>query len=125
MTVAQIAAETAFSTDSVLSYLRRAGIPIRRTRYHIDPERLVKLRQLGLSTKQLAEEFGCSIATVERAFRRYGIFAPSQPTIIDRIDPKKLAKLRKEGGKVVEIARRLNCSERTVGRAFRRYGISR
>jgi DNA-binding CsgD family transcriptional regulator len=125
MTATQIAEETGFSAESVKYYLSRAGIPIRHTRYHIDPRQLAKLRQRGLSTKQIAEKFGCSNATVERAFRRCGILAPSQPTLIDRIDPKKLAKLRWEGFTVAEIARRLGCSPRTIERAIQRYGIGR
>jgi IS30 family transposase len=110
-------------------YLARGGIPIRGLRftlqYDIDRKRLAKLRQRGLSTKQIADEFGCSETTIERALRRYGITPPTRPTLVDRIDPKRLAKLRRDGLTVAEIARRLGCSPRTVDRAFQRYGIGR
>jgi lambda repressor-like predicted transcriptional regulator len=124
MTVAQIAQETGFDPSTVRGYLHRFDIELRETRYLItDPKQVAKLRQRGLSTKQIAETFGCSIATVERAFRRYGIFPPTRPTLIDRIDPKQLAKLRREGFTVAEIAQWLACSPRTIERAIQRYGI--
>jgi DNA-binding CsgD family transcriptional regulator len=129
MTTGEIAAQTGFSVDSVRYYLARAGIPIRGVRftlqYDIDRKRLVRLRRQGLTVKQIAARFGCSEATIERALRRYGLFPPTRPTLVDRVDPKRLAKLRKEGVPVAEIARQLGCSPRTVDRAFQRYGIGR
>jgi hypothetical protein len=47
------------------------GIPIRRVGftapYDINRNQLVKLRQEGLTVPQIAERFGCSHTTVERA----------------------------------------------------------
>jgi DNA-binding CsgD family transcriptional regulator len=125
MTMAEIAAQTGFSTDTVSSHLRRTGIPIRHIRSDIERKELVKLMRQGLTMKQIAAGFGCSNATVEPAFRRYGILAPSQPTIIDRIDPKKLAKLRREGFTVAEITDQMGYSKRGVERALPHYGIGR
>jgi DNA-binding CsgD family transcriptional regulator len=77
LTTEQIAAETGFNPSTVGYYLRRAGIPIRPrgfiTQYHIDHKELAKLRRLGVTTKQIAEQYGCSITTVERALRLCGL----------------------------------------------------
>jgi hypothetical protein len=48
----------------VIYYLRRAGIPIRPvgffTQLQIDRKELAKLRRHGISTKEIAERYGCS-----------------------------------------------------------------
>jgi DNA-binding CsgD family transcriptional regulator len=87
MTTLQIAAQTGFSVDSVSYYLRRAGIPIRGVgftrQYNVERKQLVRIRSQGLTVKQIAARLGCSEATIDRAFRRCGLFPPSRPTLVN------------------------------------------
>jgi transposase len=77
MTTVQIAEQTGFSHRTVTYWLRHAGIPIRESgfarQYHIERKDLIKLRRQGVGPKQVAAEYGCSVTTVERALRRYGL----------------------------------------------------
>jgi DNA-binding CsgD family transcriptional regulator len=77
MTTSQIADETGFNRSTVLNYVRQAGIPIRPVgltkRYEINKHDLAKLRRQGWSPREIAEHYGCSVTTVERAARRYGL----------------------------------------------------
>jgi hypothetical protein len=57
----------------VRRYLSTSGIPIRTARYQIEKRQLAKLRRQGFNSKQIAEQYGCSVTTVERALRRYGL----------------------------------------------------
>jgi hypothetical protein len=64
-------------TGAVSYYLRRAGIPVHPggsiTQHHIDRNELAKLRRHGVSPKEIAERYGRSVTTVERALRPYGL----------------------------------------------------
>jgi hypothetical protein len=55
----------------------RAGIAVRPrefiTQYHIDRKELANLRRRAVSTKEIAERYGCSATTVESALWRYGL----------------------------------------------------
>jgi DNA-binding CsgD family transcriptional regulator len=77
MTTGQIAGMTAFNRSTVLYYVRGAGIPIRPVgftrQYDIRKSELAKLRRQGQSPREIAEHYGCSVTTVERALRRYGL----------------------------------------------------
>jgi hypothetical protein len=75
MTAMQIAARTGYSPYMVGVFLRQAGIPIRPgappPTHNIDRQELGKLRRKGLTVRQIADRFGCSKRTVERALERY------------------------------------------------------
>jgi DNA-binding CsgD family transcriptional regulator len=77
MTTGQIAEKTGFNRSTVLDYVRQAGIPIRPVgfirQYEIEKKELAKLRRQGRSPRQIAQHYGCSVTTVERALRRYGL----------------------------------------------------
>jgi hypothetical protein len=75
MTTEQIADETGFNRSTVLNYVRQAGIPIRPVgftrQYEIKKNELAKLRQEGRRPREIA--YRCSVTTIERALRRYGL----------------------------------------------------
>jgi DNA-binding CsgD family transcriptional regulator len=77
MTTGQIADKTGFNRSTVLYYVRQAGIPIRPVgftrQYEIKKNELAKLRRQGRRPREIAEQYGCSVTTVERALRRYGL----------------------------------------------------
>jgi hypothetical protein len=77
MTTDQIAAETGFNSSTVRYYLRQAGIPIRGPgfirQHHIDRRELGKFRRQGWSNNRIGDHYDCSVTTVERALRRYGL----------------------------------------------------
>jgi hypothetical protein len=76
---------TGFHPTTVLFYVHRAGLPVQptgsATKYDIGRHELVKLRRDGLMVKQIAERFGCSEGTVQRALRRYGLMVADLSTI--------------------------------------------
>jgi transposase len=77
MTTGQIGAETGFNPTAVTYYVRQAGTPIRPVgfirQYDIKKKELAKLRRQGRSPRQIADYYGCSVTTVERTLRRYGL----------------------------------------------------
>ena len=77
VTTGQIADKTGFNRSTVLYYVRQAGIPIRPVgftrQYEIKKNELAKLRRQGRRPREIAEQYGCSVTTVERALRRYGL----------------------------------------------------
>jgi DNA-binding CsgD family transcriptional regulator len=77
MSTSQIAAQTGFHPTTVLFYVHRAGLPIQPTgsaaKFDIGRKDLAKLRRDGLMLKEIAERFGCSEGTVQRALSHHGL----------------------------------------------------
>ena len=77
VTTGQIADKTGFNRSTVRYYVRQAGSPIRPVgftgQYDIKAKERAKLRRQGRSSRQIADNYGSSVTTVERALRRYGL----------------------------------------------------
>lgn len=88
-----------------------------------DEKRLTQYVADGLRDEDIADLFGCMVATVRRSRLHYRILRPTgKPAKI--LDADALEGLLRQGLTTQDIAERFGCSTRCVVRAKARYGFS-
>ena len=87
----------------------------------ISKEELEQKAQSGMTLKNISKIYGCSIASVHRMFKRYGI-AYNDKRI--KLNLKEVTEMLEQGCGNIEIAREFDCDEKTVHNFIKRNDLS-
>lgn len=125
---AKIADKFGCRPSVVTKVLAREDSPKKRTdkRFKLSDQkrrRIVDLYEKGLTQKEIAEKCGCSIETVRRIRRKYGVEA--RRTTFSSKDEQRIVKLYKSGLSQKEVAAQFGCYHLTVKKILDKLGVER
>ena len=89
-------------------------------------EKILEMRERGCTYKEIAQEIGCSVSTIEHAFIRWSGGERIRRTRENNIAENNkdlIIQLHSEGKNAAAIANILNCDRSVISLAFKRWGI--